>query len=130
MAYKKKNSEYDFPKELITVGNKYSRNDINQRLEKGRIDGFKGITEFNNCFALFVTLEKADKPKNQKYKDFFKNKKEFFWESQQPDKKINLDHQILKRWFLYLKEKKQQYYLPGLLTRRKDLQINLFTAVN
>jgi len=44
MTYKKKNSEYDFPKELITVGNKYSRNDINQRLEKGRIDGFKGIT--------------------------------------------------------------------------------------
>ena len=86
MTYKKKNSEYDFPKELITVGNKYSRNDINQRLEKGRIDGFKGITQFNNCFALFVTLEKADKPKNQKYKDFFKNKKEFFWESQQPDK--------------------------------------------
>ena len=84
MAQSKKISEYNFPIELFVVGNKYSRDDINQRLEKGRIDGFKGITEFFNCFALVVTLEKKDKPKNQKYKDFFKNKKEFFWESQQP----------------------------------------------
>ena len=84
MAESKKISEYNFPIELFVVGNKYSRDDINQRLEKGRIDGFKGITEFFNCFALVVTLEKKDKPKNQKYKDFFKNKKEFFWESQQP----------------------------------------------
>ena len=69
MAESKKISEYNFPIELFVVGNKYSRDDINQRLEKGRIDGFKGITEFLNCFALVVTLEKKDKPKNQKYKD-------------------------------------------------------------
>ena len=77
-------SEYNFPIELFTVGSKYSRNDINQRLEKITIDSSKGITEFLNCFALAVTLEKTEKPKNQKYKDFFKNRKEFFWESQQP----------------------------------------------
>ena len=79
-----KRAEYFFPIELFAVGNKYSRNDINQRLEKVTIDASKGITEFLNCFALVVTLEKTDKPKNQKYKDFFKNRKEFFWESQQP----------------------------------------------
>ena len=45
------------------MGNKYSRDDINQRLEKGSIDGYKGVTEFLNCFALVVTLEKKDKPK-------------------------------------------------------------------
>lgn len=100
MAYKKKNSEYDFPKELITVGNKYSRNDINQRLEKGRIDGFKGITEFNNCFALFVTLEKADKPQIKNTRIFSRIKKNFFGKVNNQIKKINLDHQILKRWFL------------------------------
>ena len=61
-----------------------SRDDINQRLEKETIDSSKGITEFLNCFALVVTLEKTDNPTNQKYIDFFKNRKEFFWESQQP----------------------------------------------
>ena len=84
MSEKNKRAEYFFPTELFAVGNKYSRNDINQRLEKVTIDGWEGITEFLNCFALVVTLEKTDKPKNQKYKDFFKNRKEFFWESQQP----------------------------------------------
>ena len=77
-------SEYNFPIELFVVGNQYSRDNINQRLEKETIDSSKGITEFLNCFALVVTLEKTDKPTNQKYKDFFKNRKEFFWESQQP----------------------------------------------
>ena len=77
-------TEYNFPIELFVVGNQYSRDDINQRLEKETIDSSKGITEFLNCFALVVTLEKTDKPTNQKYKDFFKNRKEFFWESQQP----------------------------------------------
>ena len=85
MLENKKRSEYSFPIELFAVGNKYSRDDINQRLEKGSIDRYKGVTEFLNCFALVVTLEKKDKPKNQKYKDFFKNRKEFFWESQQPE---------------------------------------------
>ena len=84
MSEKNKRAEYNFPAELFAVGNKYSRNDINQRLEKITIDRSKGITEFLNCFALVVTLEKTDKPTNQKYKDFFKNRKEFFWESQQP----------------------------------------------
>ena len=79
-----KRAEYFFPIELFAVGNKYSRNDINHRLEKVTIDASKGITEFLNCFALVVTLEKTDKPKNQKFKDFFKNSKEFFWEIQQP----------------------------------------------
>ena len=77
-------TEYNFPIELFVVGNQYSRDDINQSLEKETIDSSKGITEFLNCFALVVTLEKTDKPTNQKYKDFFKNRKEFFWESQQP----------------------------------------------
>ena len=85
MLENKKRSEYSFPIELFAVGIKYSRDNINQRLEKGSIDGYKGVTEFLNCFALVVTLEKKDKPKNQKYKDFFKNRKEFFWESQQPE---------------------------------------------
>ena len=57
------------------MGNKYSRGYINQRLEKESIDGYKGETEFLNCFALVATLEKKDNPKNQKYKDFFKNRK-------------------------------------------------------
>ena len=85
MALNKKTYEYNFPIELFDVGNKYSRNDIDQRLEKVRIDGWKGVTEFLNCFALVVTIEKANKPKNLKYKDFFKNRKEFFWESQEPE---------------------------------------------
>ena len=85
MALNKKTYEYNFPIELFDVGNKYSRNDIDQRLEKVRIDGWKGVTEFLNCFALVVTIEKANKPKNHKYKDFFKNRKEFFWESQEPE---------------------------------------------
>ena len=52
-----KRAEYYFPLELFAVGNKYSRNDINQTLEKGSIEGYKGVTEFSNCFALVVTLE-------------------------------------------------------------------------
>ena len=77
MALNKKTYEYNFPIELFDVGNKYSRNDINQRLEKVRIDGWKGITEFFNCFALVVTIEKANKPKNYNYKDFLKTEKNF-----------------------------------------------------
>ena len=50
MALNKKTYEYNFPIELFDVGNKYSRNDIDQRLEKVRIDGWKGVTEFLNCF--------------------------------------------------------------------------------
>ena len=38
MLENKKRSEYSFPIELFTVGNKYSRDDINQRLEKGSKD--------------------------------------------------------------------------------------------
>ena len=59
-------TEYNFPIELFDVGDKYSRNDIDQRLEKVRIDAWKGVTEFLNCFALVVTIEKANKPKNHK----------------------------------------------------------------
>ena len=98
MLENKKRSEYSFPIELFTVGNKYSRDDINQRLEKGSIDGYKGVTEFLNCFALVVTLEKKDKPKNQKYKDFLKTEKNFSRkvssQKVQEKKKMNLDHQI------------------------------------
>lgn len=57
MLENKKRSEYSFPIELFALGNKYSRNDINQTLEKGSIEGYKGVTEFSNCFALVVTLE-------------------------------------------------------------------------
>ena len=63
MALNKKTYEYNFPIALFDVGNKYSRNDIDQRLEKVRIDEWKGVTEFLNCFALVVTIEKANKPK-------------------------------------------------------------------
>ena len=77
MALNKKTYEYNFPIELFDVGNKYSRNDIDQRLEKVRIDGWKGVTEFLNCFALVVTIEKANKPKNHKYKDFFRCPRRF-----------------------------------------------------
>ena len=77
MALNKKTYEYNFPIELFDVGNKYSRNDIDQRLEKVTIDGWKGVTEFLNCFALVVTIEKANKPTNHKYKVFLKTEKNF-----------------------------------------------------
>ena len=77
MAQSKKISEYEFPTELFVVGNKYSRDDINQRLDKGRIDGFKGITEFSNCFALVVTLEKKISPKTKSIKISLKTKENF-----------------------------------------------------
>ena len=77
MALNKKTYEYNFPIELFDVGNKYSRNDINRRLEKVRIDGWKGITEFLNCFVLVVTIEKANKPKITTIKIFLKTEKNF-----------------------------------------------------
>ena len=77
MALNKKTYEYNFPIELFDVGNKYSRNDIDQRLEKVRIDGWKGVTEFLNCFALVVTLKKLINPKIINTKIFLKTEKNF-----------------------------------------------------
>ena len=73
-----------FPNQLFNVGDEYKRSDIDLRLTTTKV-GREGVKNFSNGLVLFVTLEKSDKPENHQYRDFFKNRKEFFWESQGPD---------------------------------------------
>ena len=75
----------NFPNQLFTVGEEYSRNDINKRLTNTVVSQQSGVSSFNNGLVLFVTLEKKDRKKDIQYKDFFRGKKEFFWESQSPN---------------------------------------------
>ena len=73
-----------FPYQLFNVGDEYKRSDIDLRLTTTKV-GREGVKNFSNGLVLFVTLEKSDKPENHQYRDFFKNRKEFFWESQGPE---------------------------------------------
>ena len=75
----------NFPYQLFTVGEEYSRNDINKRLTHSVVSQQSGVTNFYNGLVLFVTLEKKGRKKDIQYKDFFRGKKEFFWESQSPN---------------------------------------------
>ena len=72
-----------FPTQLFRIGNEYTRSEITSRLTNSTI-GREGVINFENGLVLFVTLEKSGKPEKHQYRDFFKNKKEFFWESQTP----------------------------------------------
>lgn len=72
-----------FPTQLFRIGNEYTRSEITSRLSNSTI-GREGVINFENGLVLFVTLEKSGKPEKHQYRDFFKNKKEFFWESQTP----------------------------------------------
>ena len=74
-----------FPKELFSVGEKYSKRDI-MFISNKKIYTSSGVVPCLDTLLLFVTLDKSEKPDSQKYKDFFKNRKEFFWESQDPKK--------------------------------------------
>ena len=74
-----------FPRELFFVGEKYSKRDIDFISNK-TIYKSSGVVSCLNTLLLFVTLDKSGRPDTQKYKDFFKNRKEFFWESQDPTK--------------------------------------------
>jgi len=88
MADKKEIKSSFFPNELFIVGNAYSKKDIGF-ISNSKIYSGSGVAPFSNCLLLFVTLDKENKPELQKYKDFFKNRKEFFWESQYPGKRNN-----------------------------------------
>ena len=72
-----------FPTQLFRIGIEYTRSEITSRLTNSTI-GREGVINFENGLVLFVTLEKSGKPEKHQYRDFFKNKKEFFWESQTP----------------------------------------------
>ena len=74
-----------FPRELFFVGEEYSKRDIDFISNK-KIYKSSGVVSCLNTLLLFVTLDKSGKPDTQKYKDFFKSRKEFFWESQDPTK--------------------------------------------
>ncbi len=74
-----------FPKELFFVGEKYSKRDIDFITNK-KIYKSSGVILCLDTLLLFVTLDKSERPDSQKYKDFFKNRKQFFWESQDPKK--------------------------------------------
>ena len=74
----------NFPYQLFTVGEKYSRNDINQRLVNSQVSQQSGVSSFADSLVLFATLEKEGRPEDIQYKDFFKKYNEFFWESQNP----------------------------------------------
>ena len=75
----------NFPYQLFIVGEEYSRNDINKRLTNSVVSQQSGVSSFNNGLVLFVTLEKKGRKEDIQYKDFFRGKKEFFWESQTPN---------------------------------------------
>ena len=68
----------NFPYQLFAVGEKYSRNDINQRLVNSQVSQQSGVSSFADSLVLFATLEKEDRPEEIKYKDFFKNNNQFF----------------------------------------------------
>ena len=88
----------NFPKELFSVGEKYSKRDIGF-ISNNKIFNSSGVVLCLNTLLLFVTLDKSGKPDTQKYKDFFKNRKEFFWESQDPTKSKSygsIDHRYMK----------------------------------
>ena len=85
MELKEINNKNIFPRELFFIGEEYSKKDISFISNKN-IYNSSGVVSCLNTLLLFVTLDKTGKPDKQKYKDFFKNKKEFFWESQDPTK--------------------------------------------
>ena len=62
----------NFPYQLFTVGEKYSRNDINQRLVNSQVSQQSGVSSFADSLVLFATLEKEGRPEDIQYKDFFK----------------------------------------------------------
>ncbi|QHD94011.1 DUF3427 domain-containing protein [Proteus terrae] len=72
----------------LVVGNVYSKNEAlvtaNVRpLDKKNNKEITGVTSFNNCIVLFVTLDKRSKENSHKYNDIFlDNGKKFHWESQ------------------------------------------------
>ena len=67
----------NFPYQLFTVGEKYSRNDINQRLVNSQVSQQSGVSSFADSLVLFATLEKEGRPEEIQYKDFFICKNEF-----------------------------------------------------
>ena len=67
----------NFPYQLFTVGEKYSRNDINQRLVNSQVSQQSGVSSFADSLVLFATLEKEGRPEEIQYKDFFKIKSRF-----------------------------------------------------
>ena len=83
MELKEINNKIIFPRDLFVIGEEYSKKDISFISNKN-IYNSSGVVSCLNTLLLFVTLDKTGKPDTQKYKDFFKNKKEFFWESQDP----------------------------------------------
>ena len=85
MDLKEINDKNIFPRELFSIGELYSKKDISFISNKN-IYNSSGVVSCLNTLLLFVTLDKTGKPDTQQYKDFFKNKKEFFWESQDPIK--------------------------------------------
>ena len=68
----------NFPYQLFIVGEKYSRNDINQRLVNSQVSQQSGVSSFADSLVLFATLEKEGRPEEIQYKDFFKFKNEIF----------------------------------------------------
>ena len=68
----------NFPYQLFIVGEKYSRNDINQRLVNSKVSQQSGVSSFADSLVLFATLEKEGRPEEIQYKDFFKFKNEIF----------------------------------------------------
>ena len=67
----------NFPYQLFTIGEKYSRNDINQRLVNSQVSQQSGVSSFADSLVLFATLEKEGRPEEIQYKDFFICKNEF-----------------------------------------------------
>ncbi|CRL65045.1 MULTISPECIES: DUF3427 domain-containing protein [Proteus] len=72
----------------LVVGKAYSKNEAlvtaNVRpLNKKNNKEITGVTSFNNCIVLFVTLDKRSKENSHKYNDIFlDNGKKLHWESQ------------------------------------------------
>ena len=80
----RKDEVFDY-KNLV-VGNAYSKNEALVTANVRPLNNNKeitGITSFNNCIVLFVTLDKRGKESSHKYNDIFlDNGKKFHWESQ------------------------------------------------
>ncbi|MDB2644941.1 DUF3427 domain-containing protein [Luminiphilus sp.] len=78
---KREHFDYD----AFSVGDVYTRDEV---ASLGRVEGrqpwdWGGITQFKNCWLLWLTLDKRDKQPNHRYNDCFEDQgKTLLWESQ------------------------------------------------
>ena len=111
----------NFPYQLFTVGEEYSRNDINQRLVNSQVSQQSGVSSFADSLVLFATLEKEGRPEEIQYKDFFKGKNKIFSEL----KKVNSSEILKEGYFQYFKKESLNFSGKVKIHQERELQKNL-----